>query len=227
MMNCPNCNKEIPEGKSFCPECGAPLNPAQGMTPGMMTAMQPVKQKKPITKKWWFWVIIALVVIVIIGSAASGGEEEKAPAAAEISSTTAASTTEKETTTQKVTTTEAPTLSEGEYKASCEKIAYKDIARQPDLYEGKNVVFTGEVIQVQESSWSNETIYRINVTRGEYDIWEDTVYVTYKLPEGAPHILEDDIVTFYGVCEGTYTYTSVLGSNITIPSVDARYIDIQ
>lgn len=218
-MNCPNCNKEISDGNSFCPECGSPLNAAP--------AAKPAKQKKPITKKWWFWVIIALVVIVIIGSAASGDEKEKAPAVAEISSTTAASTTEKETTTQKVTTTEAPTLSESEYKASCENVAYKDIARQPDLYNGKNVVFTGEVVQVQESSWSNETIYRINVTRGEYDIWEDTVYVTYKLPEGAPRILEDDIVTFYGVCKGTYTYTSVMGSNITIPSVDALYIDIQ
>ena len=82
-MNCPNCNKEIPEGKSFCPECGAPLNAAP--------EAKPSKQKKPITKKWWFWVIIALVVIVIIGSAASGGKDEDSPAVNAGTSTTAQS----------------------------------------------------------------------------------------------------------------------------------------
>lgn len=50
--------------------------------------------------------------------------------------------------------------------------------------------------------------------------------MSYELPEGAPRILENDIVTFYGICEGTYTYESVLGSNITIPSVSALYMDI-
>ncbi|MBR5497455.1 MAG: zinc ribbon domain-containing protein [Clostridia bacterium] len=216
-MLCPNCKKQIPDGTQFCPECGA--NTAANVAP--------VQKKKPITKKWWFWVIIAVVVIVFI-SAASGSDDSSDSS---VNSGAVVTTTEKvdETTTEKitVTTTEASTLSEAEYTASCESIPYKDIARMPDNYVGKNVVFTGEVVQVMESSYSNNVTYRIDVTKDEYGYWDDTVYVTYELPEGAPRILEDDIVKFYGICEGTYTYETVLGSSLTIPSVEALYIDIQ
>ena len=217
-MLCPNCKKEIPEGTQFCSYCGADAQTAK-------------KTKKPITKKWWFWVIIVVVLIGLIGAIGGGSDDESTPANGEgTSQSQAVSTTNSAETTTETTTiavTEKTTVSESEYKASCEKIAYKDIARLPDDYVGKNVVFTGEVVQVQESSWSDQIIYRINVAKDDYGFWDDTVYVTYELPEGAPRILEEDIVTFYGVCEGTYTYESVLGSNITIPSVSALYIDIQ
>lgn len=216
-MLCPNCKKEIPDGVQICPECSATVQTAK-------------KQKKPVTKKWWFWVIIVVVVIGLIGAIGGGSDDGSTPAGGEGTSqsqnvsTTASAEITTETT---LASTEKITVSESEYKTSCEKIAYKDIARLPDNYVDKNVVFTGEVIQVQESSWSNQAIYRINVTKDDYGYWEDTVYVKYQLPEGAPRILEEDIVTFYGVCEGTYTYESVLGSSITIPSVSALYIDIQ
>lgn len=224
MMKCPNCSKEIPDGNSFCSGCGAPLN--------AVPAEKPVKPKKPVTKKWWFWVLISLAAIVTVGAVAGGGKDEKALDSSEVLSTTEddrdqSKTTDSETTAESDITAEAPAMPESDYKASCEAVSYEDIARQPDLYNGKNVVFTGKVIQVQEGSWwSSETIYRINVTQGEY-LWSDTVYVTYKLPEGSPRILEDDIVTFYGICTGTETYTTVLGSSVTIPSVEAQYIDIQ
>lgn len=224
MMKCPNCSKKIPDGNSFCSECGAPLN--------AVPAEKPVKSKKPVTKKWWFWALISLAAIVTVGAVAGGGKDEKALDSSEVLSTTEndrdqSKITDSETTAEANVTTESPAMSESDYKASCEAVSYEDIARQPDRYNGRNVVFTGKVIQVQEGSWwSSDTIYRINVTQGEY-LWSDTVYVTYKLPEGAPRILEDDIVTFYGICTGTETYTTVLGSSVTIPSVEAQYIDIQ
>ncbi len=225
-MLCPNCKKEIAEGTQFCPECGANVSQPKA------------KQKKPVTKKWWFWVLIVIAVFVVIGMASGGDTDSDTPANNDsvvqadetttekpIIETTTPETTTEETT--KVTTTEKPTLSESEYKASCSSITYKDIARQPDSYKGQNIMFTGEVMQVSESSYSSKVVLLIEVTKDQYGYWDDLVYVTYTLPEGAPRILEDDIVKFYGECKGTYTYETVMGSSNTIPSVSALYIDIQ
>ena len=114
-------------------------------------------------------------------------------------------------------TTESPDT----YKARCESISYDELARNPDNYKGKDIVFTGKIIQVQESG--DKAVYRINVTRGDYDIWDDTIICSYTL-DGSTRFLEDDIVTIYGTSAGLYSYTSVLGASITIPSMAAKYI---
>lgn len=214
-MLCPNCKKEIPDGVQFCAICGANVNaPVQPAT----------KQKKPVTKKWWFWVIIVVVAIGLI-SAISGGGDETVPTGGETTTQNSPIETTKAETTKAETTNSS--ISEIDYKAACEIVAYKDIARQPDTYAGKNIMFTGEVMQVDENSYTDDIVLLIQVTQDEYGYWDDLVYVTYTLPDGAPRILEYDIVKFYGECEGTYTYETVMGSNNTIPSVSARYIDIQ
>lgn len=117
------------------------------------------------------------------------------------------------------------TLDETSYKNSCEKIPYDDLARTPDNYTGSNVVFEGEVIQVIEGT--GNTTYRINVTKGDYGIWDDTVLVYFENDSSSPRILEDDIVTFYGTYGGLYTYESTMGASITVPLVYAEFIDIQ
>ena len=39
--------------------------------------------------------------------------------------------------------------------------------------------------------------------------------------------VKKDIVTIYGQSTGTYTYESVLGSSVTVPSITAMYVDIK
>ena len=223
-MLCPNCKKEIAEGVQFCPDCGANLS------------QKPAKQKKPVAKKWWFWVLIVIVAIALISAVSGGGSDDSDTPANNDNvvqsdeTTTAPEITVPETTTEKTTketTTAKPTISESDYKASCISVSYKDIARQPGAYEGKDIMFTGEVMQVQESNYSNKCILLIHVSKNQYGNWDDLVYVTYTLPDGAPRILEDDIVKFYGECEGTYTYETAMGSTNTVPRVSALYIDIQ
>lgn len=114
-------------------------------------------------------------------------------------------------------------LTAQQYKKKCKTISYKKLARTPDKYEGKKYKFTGKIIQVMESDYY--TCYRIDVTKGKYGFWDDTVYVEYW-GNSDKRFLEDDIVTFYGESEGLYTYESVLGSSITIPSIDAKYITL-
>ena len=114
------------------------------------------------------------------------------------------------------------TLSEAQFKEKCESIAYSDLARNPDEYQGKYVKFTGKVVQTMEG----ESIgaLRVNVTKGKYS-YDDTVYVLYAI-DSSNRVLEDDIVTFYGYSGGLYSYESVLGATITIPSVYAMYVDV-
>ena len=115
------------------------------------------------------------------------------------------------------------TVSEAKYKGQCESISYDNLARDPDTYDGRKVKFTGEVIQVVEGDYV--TAYRIDVTKTRYG-YTDTVYVVYVPEKGAPRILEDDIVTLYGEYTGLYSYESIMGATITIPSIMALYIDV-
>lgn len=114
------------------------------------------------------------------------------------------------------------------FKDNCKKIAYKELTRYPEKYNGQSVKFTGEVIQVMEGLWGGSHALRVNVTKGEYDIYTDTVYVEY-VPDSEEdgRILEDDIITFYGTADGLETYESVVGQQISIPKVVATYIDIK
>ena len=69
---------------------------------------------------------------------------------------------------------------------------------------------------------------RVNITKeGTYTTYyKDTVYVKYYPEEGEDKILEDDIITLYGIAQGDYTYTSALGTPITLPYIYGKYIEI-
>ena len=84
-----------------------------------------------------------------------------------------------------------------DYIDSCKTYKYKDIARNPDKYYGKRAKFKGEVVQVVEGYF--DTTLRVDVTKGKYGIYTDTMYVVYT-PESSTEdrILEDDIITIYG-----------------------------
>lgn len=63
-----------------------------------------------------------------------------------------------------------------------------------------------------EPTWGDTVEYRIAVTKGDYGYdYDSVIYVTYARAEGESRILENDIVTFYGTCDGIYSYTSALG----------------
>lgn len=124
--------------------------------------------------------------------------------------------------------TDKYTITKEEYKVLCETYAYKDIARYPDKYKGKDAKFEGEVVQVLEDTFLGTTTYtlRVNVT---YDTfwYTDTVYVTYKPAPGEGRILEEDIIEMYGRLTGTVTYESIFGESIIIPSMDVYYIELK
>ena len=101
------------------------------------------------------------------------------------------------------------------YISQCETIAYSDVERNPDTYKGKLIKVTGEVIQVSEG-WFDSVTMRISSNN---NIW----YVTYFRKDGESRILEGDNITCYGECNGVTSYTSVVGSQVTIPSMEMKY----
>lgn len=118
-----------------------------------------------------------------------------------------------------------------EYKKDCQTYTYEEIARNPSDYEGKKAKFEGQVIQVLESG--NDITLRIDITKeanefaeGGY-LWSDTIYVEYtRKASNESRILEDDIITVYGTMNGTKSYTTIVGSETTIPFLQAEYVDI-
>lgn len=219
-MFCNKCGKEIPNDSRVCKFCGNPVSQTTNMTGNATVNRNNVKVKKQFYQKAWFWILIVFVFIVFVGAIGSSSDKN--------TSTVSSNATNKEqelTNNSTAAQQEEQEITEEEYKKNCKKYEYKDIARNPQNYEGKLVTFDGEVIQVLEG-YFNTVNFRINVTKNEYDFWEDTVYCSYTYSDNESKILEDDIVTLYGECEGTTTYTSILGQKITVPKINIKYIEL-
>lgn len=201
-MYCKHCGQQIDDGAKFCQHCGSPVSNEPVVNPGSEQtapgAPAKKKKKRSIFKRWWFWVVVILFLFVMC----SGPAEP---------------------------TVTHPDVSESDYKSMCAEISFSDLARNPDNYQGQMFKFTGEVIQVMDGSGMVDI--RMNVTKisdeyFDWDYYEDTIYATVRVADGADKILEGDIVTIYGICCGDYTYQSVLGSQVTLPRIDALYYEL-
>ncbi|WP_054835440.1 hypothetical protein [Methanobrevibacter arboriphilus] len=110
-----------------------------------------------------------------------------------------------------------PTLSEAEYKDICESISFKKLDKNPDAMIGKNVTYTGKVVQIMETGGITEI--RL-ATDGSYN---DIVYVNY---DGTVDVYEGDTITIWGgEVLGSYSYTSQANYQITLPEIQAWYIE--
>ena len=183
--------------------------------------------KKPFYKKWWFWVIV-VVIVISIGAGSAGKNSSKDT---DNNETTKVRTSAVETTTVQPTAKAKKKVSAKAYKNKCKTLSFKDLSRNPDKHKGEKLKYTGQVIQVQEDEhWldDNTTVdLRINVTKDKYGLWDDTIYATVELPKNADRILEDDIITIWGECDGKYSYTSVLGSDVTLPKINIEYYSVK
>ncbi len=246
---CANCGTALDEQETGSNE-RAPLPDIPNSQQYSAPPTQPVYQQPPTPpqkpKKKGKGCLIAVLVVVglfvfcgIIAAIAGNSDSN--------SSTTKPSTTVSEkadkSTSKKnekdnekeTKTTEKTTKKESlkEYKKVCKSYKYKDIARNPNDYKGKKAKFTGKVIQAEESTFLGETEWtlRVDVTAtydeymDEYS-YDDTVYVTYTTKDSDSRVLEDDIITMYGELDGIETYTSVLGSSVSIPKFKAKYVEI-
>ena len=191
-------NNNSSQPKAYCRFCGRALYEN--------TKKCPDCKKKQDKSRWYLWLIIILLLPT------SCSMESVPYSTNEFESNITQTETDKNV---------EPVLSETEFKEKCEVFNYKDIARNPQSYKGKYMKFKGEVIQTMESGKNLEL--RMNSTCNEYGYYEDTIYATYKYSANESKILEEDIITVYGIYQGDITYTSVLGSSVTIPNLEVHY----
>lgn len=114
------------------------------------------------------------------------------------------------------------TLSESGYRSQCQSLPYEELARNGDNHKGEKIKFSGKILQVNDISGGKGAQIRV-ATKGNYD---DVILLAYIYKDGQGRLLEKDNITVYGECNGLYTYESVTGASITVPSCNAEYIDI-
>lgn len=109
------------------------------------------------------------------------------------------------------------------YKASCDELPYDTLAQDTTgTYDGQKVHFTGQVAQVVTIS-NRYAIYLINVTATAPDTFIDTVYV-FNL-DMSTRLSAGDPVSFWGESDGLYTITTETNQAVTLPRVNAAYIE--
>lgn len=200
-----------------------------------------VKEKKPFYKKWWFIVLAVIFVIGTIGNlfgddsktSAGSSSTQKVDKAAESKEKAAQESREKAA--AKKAEEEAAAKKKAEEEAAAKKaqqeaerkdpntygvIDYITLSRNPDQYIGQKYKFSGKILQVLEGD--DSTQYRLAVD-GNYD---NVLYLEIDKDDLAQRILEDDLVTVYGLSVGTISYKSTLGGKITIPGLLVNIIEL-
>lgn len=107
--------------------------------------------------------------------------------------------------------------SEQEYVTSCRAFDYELLMRDPDGFSGRPATFSGEIVQVMDSLFD---AVQLRVDIGDNRV----IYVSYTMKKGELRYLEGDVVTVYGELTGLKTYTAVLGNQVSVPSLSAKYI---
>ena len=96
-------------------------------------------------------------------------------------------------------------------------MTFKELSEDKDAMKGDMLTFTGEVIQIKDN------LCRFNVQKRTWG-YSETVLFTFK---GEPTFKEKDIIQVWGESDGMYTYTSAIGAEVTVPKLEASYIEVK
>lgn len=107
-------------------------------------------------------------------------------------------------------------MSESDFKNNCSEINFNKVNKNADNFTGQKMKASGKVIQIMEDNKKGQMRLALD---GSYS---DVIYVTY---DGSNDVVENDYVTVYGYCDGDYSYTSTIGASVTLPKIDAKYIE--
>ena len=131
------------------------------------------------------------------------------------------------------------------YIPKCSTIEYSELSQRPYLYKEKNFTFTGKVIKIlpgensnfdllvdvtlTNNSNSNQTSNTTNNTTDSSQVSSSNLlYISYKYYDvtDADSYL-DTTVTVYGSAEGNADYTYDSGEKVSLPRLEAMYIDVK
>jgi hypothetical protein len=115
---------------------------------------------------------------------------------------------------------EAIAEEETRFREEATTIDYKQLIKNPNAYKGDKVVYTGQILQIQEESGFGFML--LSVTDEGYGFWTDNVWVEFDDPTEAA---EEDIITVYGKLTGSEEYETQIGGSAYVPRMKAKYID--
>lgn len=159
-----------------------------------------------------------LLILLIIGLAVPGNKSNPTNASTNNKSSKSTSSSNA---SNPITLAPQNTLSQWKadpnYQNPITGLSYDQLFRNIDNYTGKFVNYEGQVIQVlgDSGNWN----LRVNITQqGDppYTYWQDPVFIYSYSPD---RVIENDLIEFTGQVNGVITYKSVLGGDITIPSL--------
>ncbi len=99
-------------------------------------------------------------------------------------------------------------------------ITYDTLARTPDEHIGNKVTLSGEIVQVIEGDDASQ--YRMAVDQ-DYD---KMVLIEVSTDQLSSRILENDLITIYGVSQGTIDYESTIGGTNTVPAITVDKFEV-
>lgn len=105
------------------------------------------------------------------------------------------------------------------YKESSEPKT-EEFLRNPDSFKGKNILYTGKIIQVLEGNDE----YPTNIIIENY-IDGEMVNILYERKEGQPRYLVDDYITVLGAFDRIESMQNLMGQQVPVPIIDSNYID--
>lgn len=115
---------------------------------------------------------------------------------------------------------EAIAEEETRFREEATTIDYKQLIKNPDAYKGEKVVYTGQVLQIQE--YGGLGFMLLSVTDEGYGFWTDNIWVDF---EEHTEVAEEDIITVYGKITGSEEYETQIGGSTYVPKMRAKYID--
>lgn len=110
---------------------------------------------------------------------------------------------------------------EESFREEATTIDYNQLIKNPEAYRGEKVVYTGQILQIQESG-NFGGVMLLSVTDEGYGFWTDNIWVDFEDKIGAA---EEDVITVYGKITGSEEYETQIGGSTYVPKMRAKYID--
>ena len=109
-----------------------------------------------------------------------------------------------------------------EYINKCKEYDYKEISSDTAKHRGEYAMFSGEVFEMFEGDGYYFLVINVTLKDNKYEDMIGVSLPTYALEK---EVKEKEIVKVYGKLDGDVTYKIKTGNNITMPKLNAEYIE--
>ena len=253
MITCQECGKEVSNQAQACIHCGLPFTqdqqqntqqpyqPQHQYSPSIdsqyyqvpyhqqsyqpyivATAPQQFVQKprKSVFRRGWFWLVAAVLFVCILTPLLGWSAKEPPDPSQSVQTSGNNASQDSLATTPASPPSVAPKYGEADYKRDAKEIVYSELVRTPEAFIGEKIKIDVKISQIMEGGILREAGYRAYSGKDEW-------YINYELPSGAPRIINNDYVTFWGEYAGVIEITRAFtGTKDYIPKIVVKYHEI-